>query len=273
MMTNNTPSYLLQVGDADRERLEILAELYNPGSQAFLLTQLSATALAVPQTILDIGCGHGQMALWLSKHVQSGKIVGIDISDAQLVICNQKKAEQEHSNVQFFNHDITSDRLDHPLFDAAYCRFLLMHLKNWDGFFDNTLAACKPGGSIFIEEPAFPFFCYPESPALRRANVLGNQLSTLAGLNFDCIGPLWDYIQGLDVDICAVKFSQPALTSQREKSLLWRSFHQIKDSLLASQLATMSDVEDILRDLNAVARDPQCIVGGLRVLQIHIKKR
>ncbi|QRX81422.1 class I SAM-dependent methyltransferase [Glaciimonas sp. PAMC28666] len=268
-MTKNTPSYLLQVGVADRERLEILAELYNPGSQSFLQAELDKSS----RSILDIGCGPGQMACWFGEKFLDSKVVGVDISDAQLAICEKRRNDLGVPNVQFFNHDITVEKIDHPLFDAAYCRFLLMHLEKWDGFFEQTLAACKPGGSIFIEEPAFPFFCYPESASLHRANVLGNQLSTMAGLNFDCIAPLWRYIRHLDVDVCAVKFSQPALTTSREKSLLWRSFHQIKDVLLVSKLATLADVNEILTDLDAVARDPRSLVGGLRVIQLHLKKR
>ncbi|KAF3998446.1 class I SAM-dependent methyltransferase [Glaciimonas immobilis] len=268
-MTKNIPSYLLQVGDPDRERLEILAELYNPGSKEFLQTHMPTDATS----ILDLGCGHGQMSNWFAQELPRGSVVGIDISDEQLVICAENKAAENVCNAQFFNHDIVSDKPDFAPFDVAYCRFLLMHVKSWECFFQNTLAACKAGGSIFIEEPAFPFFCYPESASLHRANFLGNQLSTKLGLNFDCISPLWRYIQNIDVDICAVGFSQPALISSREKSLLWRSFYQIKDALLATKLATVCEVQQIMTDLHGISSDPQSLVGGLRVIQLHLKKR
>lgn len=268
-MTNKLPSYLLHVGNADRERLEILAELYNPSSQAFL--QMHAPALA--RSILDIGCGHGQMTLWLARQWQDGTAVGIDISEEQLDICEAGKKQQAIANAEFLRHDMTSGPARFAPFDMAYCRFLLMHVKNWDCLFQHVLASCRSGGAIVIEEPAFPFFCYPESASLKRANALGTLLTTQAGLNFDCIAPLWRYVQDLDVDICTVKFSQPALTTVREKSLLWRSFHQIKAPLLATGLASEAEIDDIITDLEALAHDPQCLVGGLRVIQLHLRKR
>ncbi|MGS0740506.1 class I SAM-dependent methyltransferase [Glaciimonas sp. GG7] len=268
-MIKNPPSYLLQVGNADRERLEILSEVYNPGSHAFLQVHLPYSV----QTILDIGCGHGQMTHWFAQKVPNGKVVGIDISHAQLAICEATRGEGNGANVEFVQHDIVAAKTAFTPFDVAYCRFLLLHLKNWDSFFENVLASCQPGASIFIEEPAFPFFCYPESPALNRANALSDQLTTQLGLKFDCIDPLWRFIQQLDVEICAVNFSQPALTTPHKKSLLWRSFYQIKDPIQAMQLATENEINEILTDLNALAHDPHCMVGSLRVIQLHLKKR
>lgn len=270
-MSNDNRSYLFNVGVADQERLAILAEVYGSGSQAFLQTH----ALPRARTVLDIGCGHGQMTFWMAQQLQArgGKVVGIDTSDEQLNICRGKRNTNDVANVQFLHHDMGSGSPDLGPFDLAYCRFLLMHVKEWDSFFQNVLASCRSGGSFILEEPAFPFFCLPERESVKRANTLANLLSTTIGLTFDCSARLWSYVQDLDVDVVDVKFSQPTLTTPQQKSLISRSFDQIKAPLLAAKLATAREIDDIATDLEALVHDPHSLIGGLRVMQLELRKR
>ncbi|AIY40547.1 hypothetical protein LT85_1389 [Collimonas arenae] len=269
-MSKNMPSYLLNVGAADQERLNILANLYNPGSQTFLRAQAAVQALDV----LDIGCGHGHMAFWLAQQLQSrgGKVLGIDTSDAQLNICQEKKEKAVVANVQFLHHDMGVTPLELQSFDVAYCRFLLMHVKEWSPFFHNVLASCRRGGSMIIEEPVFPFFCYPEHESVKRASALFTSLSAATGFHYDCSARLWQYAQLLDVEVAGVAFNQPALITPQEKSLLWRTFEQIKQPVLAAKLATESELNDITTDLETLAHDPHCLIGGLRVMQLNLRK-
>lgn len=268
-MDSQTPSYLLHVGDADRERLEVLANIYNPGSQDFLRRQL-----AIPvSTLIDLGCGHGQMTCWMAKEFSQARVFGLDHSDEQLAICEQNEVAQDVPNVTFLRHDVLAPAQGIPEADAVYCRYVLLHLRAWDTFFSNALALCKPGGSLLIEEPGFPFFCYPRHEALDRANILGQTLTSRMGLRFDCIDPLWGYVHALEgVRVKDYSFSQPILTTRYQKSLLWRSFAQIHQPLISMGLCTVQEADSIIGQLAFIASDPLYVVGTLRMVQLHLEK-
>lgn len=268
-MDNKDFSYLLRFGDADRERLDVLAEIYDEGSRLFLDVNVPADAL----TIIDVGCGHGQITCWLGKRFARANVVGLDMSDEQLTICGENKIKNDSFNVSFKLYDILSAPLSTLLADVVYCRYLLLHVKDWSTFFKNVLVLCKPGGSILIEEPGFPFFSYPRSESLERANALGQRLTAQLGLRFDCIDPLWRYVNELDgVKVSGYSFSQPIVATQNKKSLLWRSFLQIKGALIATGLSTEHETDSILADLQGIADDPRYLVGSLRMIQLHLKR-
>jgi len=268
-LDSQSQSYLLRVGDADRERLEVLASIYDPGSQDFLQRHLPAQA----RTLIDLGCGHGQLTCWMAKAFSRAWVYGLDLSDEQLSICEQNRVALDVPNVSFHRHDVLDPAPDIPQADAVYCRYLLLHLREWDTFFHNVLALCKPGGSLLIEEPGFPFFCYPRHEALDRANALGQALTSRMGLRFDCIDPLWRYVHALDsVRVKAYSFSQPILATDRQKSLLWRSFTQIHQPLVSMGLCTGQEADSILAQLAHIAGDPLYVVGTLRMVQLHLVK-
>ncbi len=270
MQTSND-AYIHDVGRADQERLSILTELYDPASQDFIRSRLSDHARA----ILEIGCGHGQMALWLTEQVgpRDGFVVAIDELQEQIDICSQKSLEREIRNIQFLRHDITSALELDRTFDVVYCRFLLAHVTDWAKFFDNVLSLCKDGGSIIIEEPTTRRFSIPHHASVVRAVELLEKVGERINVKFDCAGPLWTYAQTLDVEIEGVQFTQPALITTREKSLIWRSFIQIRERLREFGLASEAEIEAIYRDLRSVAEDSRYLLEGVRILHLHLRKR
>lgn len=268
-MDRQNPSYLLRVGDADRARLEVLASIYNPGSQAFLQRQLAPGA----GTLVELGCGHGQMTCWMAQHYPDAKVFGLDESAEQLAICEQNQRAQDVTNIAFQRHDVLDPVQGIALADAVYCRYVLLHLKDWERFFSNALALCRPGGSLLIEEPGFPFFCYPHDEALDRANLLGQALTARMGLRFDCIDPLWRHVHALPgVTVKDYAFNQPILTTNEQKSLLWRSFAQIHAPLIAMGFCSEPEADTILARLAAIASDPLYVAGSLRMVQLHLVK-
>jgi len=267
----NDKTYLLNVGSADRERLDILSDIYAAGSKHFFLQNLPPHA----RSILDIGCGHGHMTRIFAQAVQSnnGQATGIDISPEQIAACEALRIEQGTTNVHYLVRDISVGQPFDEQFDLVYCRFLLMHLKEWDRVFENMLSACRDGGSIIIEEPGLPFFSFPERASAARANAFAMLLDERAGLHFDCAAPLWAHIQKYPLDVESVQFNQPALLTARHKSLYWRTLIQLKEPLIAMQIASQDEIEDVIADLQLMANQENYLAGGLRVLQLHLKKR
>lgn len=261
--------YLLNTGNSDQERLDVLAEIYDKGSQDFLLHQLPKEA----SNLLEIGCGHGHIAFWLAKNFPNCNIIGIDSSEEQVNICEQYKNQNNITNTEFMVHDIVNNQFNQKL-DAVHIRFLLMHIKDWDSCFKNILNSCKKGASILIEESGFPFVCLPEENELfKRANFLVNELANRAGLNYNCFPLLWKYIQHLDVEVANVEFNLPALTTEREKSFPWRCFEQIRQPLIMTGLSSDQEVTEIVTYLQRLAADPNEIILSWRLMQLHLKTK
>lgn len=261
--------YLLHTGNSDQERLDVLAEIYDKGSQDFLLNQLPKET----SNLLEVGCGHGHIAFWLAKNFPTCNIIGIDSSEEQVTICKQYKSQHNISNTKFMVHDIVNKKLDQKL-DAVHIRFLLMHIKDWDACFENILNSCKKGASILIEESGFPFVCLPEENELfKRANYLVNQLANRTELKYDCFPLLWKYIKHLNVKVESVQFNLPVLTTEREKSFPWRCFEQIRQPLIMTGLSSDQEITEIVTNLQKVAADPKEIILSWRLMQLHLKTK
>ncbi|WP_161913161.1 class I SAM-dependent methyltransferase [Methylosinus sp. C49] len=268
---SESEAYIHDVGYADRERLEILTELYDPASRDFISSQLPDNT----RSVLEIGCGHGQMAFWFTDQVRSrnGAVVAIDESQAQIDVCLQRREERGIDNIRFIRHDMTSTLDIGEAFDVVYCRFVLAHITNWTTFFENVLALCKDNGSIIIEEPTTRRFSIPHHPSVPRSVELLERLGERINVKFNCAEPLWTYVQNIDVDIEAAQFTQPALRTPRQKSLIWRSFVQIRDRLQEFGLATSPEIEALYRDLRNVAEDDGYLLEGVRIFHLHLRKR
>lgn len=261
--------YLPNIGNADLERLSILAEAYEEGSQNFLLKHLPKDT----QNLLDVGCGHGQMTFWLSKNYPQCSILGIDSSQEQIDICNEYSKQHNTNNVNFKLHNITDSELEENKFDVVYIRFLLMHVRNWDVCLNNILKSCKKGALILIEEPGFPYECWPkDNEYFQRANDLVKQMADITSLNYDCFPKLWKKVQELNVSIKSIQFNMPALVTERQKSLPFISFEQIREPLISAGVINDQEFTTLLDNVRGLVKDPNYIMGGWRMMQLAIQK-
>lgn len=267
-LANADHHYMLATGNSDRERLDILADIYDAPSHAFLHEIITEDTTSV----LDIGCGHGTMTRWFAQRLApNSQVIGLDSSAEQLALCKSYSQHGRSKEILFWNANIAAPRHWERSFDLIYSRFVLLHIADWQTFFDNVRSLCRPGGEIVLEEPSFPFFAYPDNPKLNRANELGLLLTKMKGLRFDCAPPLWEHLQMPGLEICQVQFHQPALVTPKQKKIIYLSFIQIRQSLLAAGLASANETAGIASEMLAMANNPHCVIGGLRMMQVHLR--
>jgi ubiquinone/menaquinone biosynthesis C-methylase UbiE len=115
--------YSLSVGESDLKRMTMLGEIYMP----YCIDFLFENGLKPGLTVADVGCGPGNVSLWLAEQVgKTGKIIGIDNSDEQLTILNKIISEKQIDHVSTYQCDIYEvDQLDEK-FDIIFCRFLFI---------------------------------------------------------------------------------------------------------------------------------------------------
>jgi len=110
------------------------------------------------EKILDVGCGTGVNALALSKLVgPSGRIVGIDNSEAMLAVAREKSAA---GNIEY--QLMSVEEMDFPerSFDGVICTQVLGYVSDPVPVIRALLRVVKPAGRVFIAETDWDTLVY-----------------------------------------------------------------------------------------------------------------
>jgi ubiquinone/menaquinone biosynthesis C-methylase UbiE len=101
------------------------------------------------KSVLELGCGTGEYALWYATHGAS-EVTGVDLSEGSLALANSKKAQGNVSNIQFKKMDIL--QLDWPdnSIDYAYSVGVLHHTGDPESGFKQLCRVTKPGGMVVV---------------------------------------------------------------------------------------------------------------------------
>ena len=122
------------------------------------------------QTVLNLPVGTGQNLNYFQDYLKdSGKIIGIDLSEGMLSKARRKVVEGDWSNVELIkapataiNADWIKARYGTPLqFDAILCDLGLSGFPDWQSIIDNLLSLLRPGGTIAVMD------WYIDKPGLR----------------------------------------------------------------------------------------------------------
>lgn len=140
---------------------------------------LPPLADAKRRTVLDIGCGAGETALWLARERPDLDVTGLDLSDELIGAARERGAKQP--NLSFASGDAGIWRGAAP-FDAAISRHGVM-------FFDAPVAAFTHLRSLLIPNAPLAFTCF----AARADNLWASEIAELIGapppLDPDAPGP------------------------------------------------------------------------------------
>ncbi len=128
---------------AAAERLQLLAEVYEPTTRAFLEE-------VVPGPVgvaVDLGCGPGGTTSVLAAAVSPDRLIGIDRSERFL-----EQARRAVPGAGFVNHAVTDVPFPWGSADVLYCRFVLGHLPDPSGALASWVSQLEPGGVLAVEE-------------------------------------------------------------------------------------------------------------------------
>lgn len=105
--------------------------------------------LILPATILDVGCGTGQLTLALAG--KGFTVIGVDISGKMIDIASSKI--KKGMKVSFRVGDARRLDFKDNTFDATIASKLFQHIRDWQGAIEEILRVTKPGGYfIYINE-------------------------------------------------------------------------------------------------------------------------
>ena len=106
--------------------------------------------------VLDVGCGTGDFALGLARHLPDVECVrGIDLS-AEMVAKARAKAGQWASRVRFDTGDCLDLPLDDNSVDAVTAAFVVRNFENLERGLAQMCRVARPGGPVCVLELSTP---------------------------------------------------------------------------------------------------------------------
>jgi SAM-dependent methyltransferase len=107
------------------------------------------SAIAGGERVVDVGCGAGTTSLALAGLVgESGRILGIDISEPMLARARQRAAAAGVHNVEFRIADAQTYGFEAGGFDLVSSRFGVMFFEAPTAAFANLATALRSGGRL-----------------------------------------------------------------------------------------------------------------------------
>lgn len=246
--------YILATGAAEVKRLQLLNQLYGPGTEQLILQ----AGLKPGMAVVDMGCGSGNISCWLAQQVgEQGSVTGVDVSPAQIEQAGLQAQGLGLKNTTFRTADIYHPGLPAGQFDLVYCRLVLMHLTHPLDALQQLQRLLKPGGRLVCEEMDLnSLTSVPPCSAVDRIRDLNLAISDRRGQHFRLGTSLFQLFLQLGFAQPEVSFNQPVALRGEKKRLVEISFSQFAPLLVAEELATQTEIEAVLQQLITFTANP-----------------
>jgi SAM-dependent methyltransferase len=99
-------------------------------------------------SVIDVGCGTGQLACLLALKERS--VLGVDYSEHSLALARRLKRRLALDRVDFRRANILDWDLPAESFDFVFCNGVLHHTSDPEGGFRNLVRIARPGGVVVV---------------------------------------------------------------------------------------------------------------------------
>jgi SAM-dependent methyltransferase len=258
-----TARYTIDGGHAGKQRLDLLARVCAPGTNALL----DRVGVRPGARCLDAGCGGGHVSQELARSAgPHGHVLAVDLDDAVLDLATADAAAAGIATIEFRHGDATA--LRESGFDVAYARFLLSHLTDPAQMVATVAAALAPGGAAVLEDVSFGgYICHPPCAAHDDWLAMYRETVRRRGGNADLGPALPTLLRDAGFENVAVSVSQPCGLEGDVKLIPAVTLERIAQAVVAEGVATADEVARTAAELYAHAADPATLMGMPPVLQ------
>ncbi len=136
---------------------EILSPIKN-SKEKILMNDLKSIENSKSETIIDLGCGTGEIEKFLSENFK--EVIAIDFSKE--MIKNAQEKNKNLGNVKFQVADMLKLKNSFGKFDVALAinSIITPNIKNINKIFRNINKILKKGGKFFCVVPAMEIYAY-----------------------------------------------------------------------------------------------------------------
>lgn len=258
--------YALDVGRSDFQRMTLLGNIYMEHNTRFILN----CGLSKGLHVADVGCGPGNMSLWLAEKLgEAGTVTAIDNSEEQLIILREQLVKHKTSNVSCKKLDIydLSSQFDQQ-FDLVYCRFLMVHLQDPLKAITELKKILKPKGRLIISElDNATWYSYPASEALQKDINLLCETGKLRAIDLEIGKKLYSFFGKNHFSNIKVDIAQPVLNA-RDREYLIAKIQSWGKKYLEHNLVTKEELEDLLDNIKDLVSNEEYLLAGARMFQV-----
>jgi ubiquinone/menaquinone biosynthesis C-methylase UbiE len=120
-------------------------------------------------SLLDVGCGPGNITADLAARLGDGPVVGIDLSEEVVGLAASQYPTESHPNLSFAVADAYELDFSAASFDVVYAHQVLQHLSNPVGALREMRRVLRPGGLLAVRDADYGTFVWsPDEPLLDR---------------------------------------------------------------------------------------------------------
>lgn len=112
-----------------------------------LLKSLNLTDSA---SVLDVGCGHGNIIAEISKKVPKGKLIGVDASADMIRLAKELFPKTNYPNLEFLQTKAEEMGFGEGCFDFIICFSCLLWVREPGKALDLMCKSLKAGGTMLI---------------------------------------------------------------------------------------------------------------------------
>lgn len=136
-----------ETGQVSEDAAKIYEEVYLPALfQEWCPLAIQAANVKTGDSVVDVACGSGALAMAVSEHVGSnGKTIGVDINEGMLNIARSKLSSIEWLNAPAEKLPFTAD-----YFNCVVSQFGLMYFENQEVALREMIRVLKPGGTMAV---------------------------------------------------------------------------------------------------------------------------
>ncbi len=165
-------------------------------SAGYLLPQIEAG-----QSLLDVGCGPGNLTIDLANRVAPGKVVGVDLSEVVLEDARRDAAAAQVTNVEFQVADAYELPFEDDSFDVVHAHQVLQHLSDPIRALREMRRVAKPGGVVAVRDADYAGMTwYPPIPGLDDWRALYHEVTEADGNDADAGRKLLSWVREAGFD-------------------------------------------------------------------------
>lgn len=260
------PDYIFQGGAGAAERLSSVNQILGVHSRSCL----TEAGLRAGSHVIDVGCGTGEMTLWLAKTVgDGGSVVAIDPDPRQVAVTRRSLEANGCGNVALMVCGVPTDELPRETFDLAYVRLVLMHVREPEAALCSVIKTLKRGGTLVCEEAtASSAFACPPSPVITRVGALFSALGQLSKADFDIGDRLFGLVRSQECRVVAARFVQPMVTLPVASRFLELGALEARAAVVKAGLLTEAGADELLGDIRALTSETHGYYALARVAQV-----
>jgi cyclopropane-fatty-acyl-phospholipid synthase len=101
------------------------------------------------QSILELGCGWGSLALWMARQFTASQILAVSNSNSQREYIENQAARRGLTNLRIVTADMNAFAPEGQ-FDRIVSVEMFEHMMNWRRLLGRATSWLKPGGRIFM---------------------------------------------------------------------------------------------------------------------------